>query len=268
MRETLFYMQFIGKMNRNIISNPCPIWGLLLCYDTVFISLPTMSYTIETIARVHSPYKQKFGVARQPGLVPAAEVCIELNPEFNADSVRGLEDFGYIWVSFIFHGVLGEGWSPLVRPPRLGGKQKMGVFATRSPHRPNHLGLSLLKLERIETDKTVKLYCSGADLLDGTPVIDIKPYIPFVEAKPDAASGFVTGKPQELAVVWQNEALQTTLSTKERDVIAQSIAQDPRPAYQNIPERVYVMNILDYEVKFQIQAQTATIIDVSLHQTY
>lgn len=224
-----------------------------------------MSYTIETIAFVHSPYKQKFGVARQPGLVPAAEVCIELQPEFHADSVRGLEDFGYIWVSFIFHGVLSEGWSPLVRPPRLGGKQKMGVFATRSPHRPNHLGLSLLKLERVKTDKTVKLYCSGADLLDGTPVIDIKPYIPFVEAKPDAASGFVTGKPQPLDVVWQNETLAATLTTKERDVIVQSIAQDPRPAYQNIPERVYVMNILAYEVKFQIQARTATIIDIALH---
>lgn len=221
-----------------------------------------MQYTIETIARVHSPYKQKFGVARQPGLVPAAEVCIELNPEFNADSVRGLEDFGFVWISFIFHGVLGEGWSPLVRPPRLGGKRKMGVFATRSPHRPNHLGLSLLKLERIETGKTVKLYCSGADLLDGTPVVDIKPYIPFVEAKPDAAGGFVSGKPQELAVVWHEDCLMQNLSENTREVIAQSIAQDPRPAYQNIPERVYVMNIADYEVKFQIRDRIATVIGV------
>lgn len=221
-----------------------------------------MQYTIETIAHVTSPYKQKFGVARQPGLVPAAEVCIELNPEFHADSVRGLEAFGYVWISFIFHGVLNEGWSPLVRPPRLGGKQKMGVFATRSPHRPNHLGLSLLKLERIETGKTVKLYCSGADLLDGTPVVDIKPYIPFVEAKPDAASGFVTGKPAELTVVWHPDVHSESLSTNAQNVIAQSIAQDPRPAYQNLPERVYVMTILDYEVKFQIQDQTATIISI------
>ena len=149
-----------------------------------------MRYTIETIGRVHSPYTQKFGIARQPGLVPSAEIVIELKPEFTADSVRGLEGFGYIWLHFIFHGVLGEGWSPMVRPPRLGGKRKMGVFATRSPHRPNHLGLSLLKLEGIECGSgSVKIRCSGADLLDGTPVIDIKPYIPFVEARPDAAAG-------------------------------------------------------------------------------
>ncbi len=164
-----------------------------------------MTYTIVPIATARSPYKQKFGIARQPGLVSAAEVCIELNPEFTADSVRGLEDFDYVWISFIFHGVLDEGWAQMVRPPRLGGKQKMGVFATRSPHRPNHLGLSLLKLNRIETGKPVRLYCSGADLLDGTPIVDIKPYIPFVESKPDAASGFVSGKPVELEVVWQEK---------------------------------------------------------------
>lgn len=222
-----------------------------------------MEYTIQTIAHVSSPYKQKFGVARQPGLVPAAEVCIELNPEFNADSVRGLEDFDFVWISFIFHGVLTEGWSPLVRPPRLGGKQKMGVFATRSPHRPNHLGLSLLKLERIEAGKTIKLYCSGADLLDGTPVVDIKPYIPFVEAQPNAASGFVSGKPEELSVIWHDSITTENLSTSEIAVISQSIAQDPRPAYQNIPERVYVMEILDYEVKFRIAEQTATIISIT-----
>ncbi|WP_107726839.1 tRNA (N6-threonylcarbamoyladenosine(37)-N6)-methyltransferase TrmO [Neisseria weaveri] len=222
-----------------------------------------MQYTIESIATVHSPYKQKFGIARQPGLVPAAEICIELHSDFHIDCVRGLENFEYVWISFIFHGVLGEGWSPLVRPPRLGGKQKMGVFATRSPHRPNHIGLSLLKLERIENGKNIRLYCSGADLLDGTPVIDIKPYIPFVEAKPKAASGFVNGKPDELNVIWQQpQCAINRLSEKEQTLILQSIAQDPRPAYQNIPERVYVMDILRYEVKFQIRDNTAEIIDV------
>lgn len=227
--------------------------------------ISAMSYTISPIARVDSPYKQKFGVARQPGLVPAAEVCITLNDEFNADSVRGLEAFDYVWISFIFHGVMDEGWAQMVRPPRLGGKQKMGVFATRSPHRPNHLGLSLLKLERIDNGKPVKLYCSGADLLDGTPVVDIKPYIPFVEAKPDAASGFVTGKPDELTVCWQLQCGGEKLSTNERAVIQQSIAQDPRPAYQNIPGRVYVMHILDYDVKFTIEQQLANIIEIYPH---
>ena len=222
-----------------------------------------MSYSITPIATVHSPYKQKFGIARQPGLVPTAEICIELTPEFTADSVRGLEDFDYVWISFIFHGVLDEGWAQMVRPPRLGGKQKMGVFATRSPHRPNHLGLSLLKLERIETSKPVRIYCSGADLLDGTPVVDIKPYIPFVEAKPDASSGFVSGKPEELNVVWAESTLTEHLSTEEKHLIEQSIAQDPRPAYQDIPERIYVMNIADYEVQFRIENKCATVINLS-----
>ena len=223
-----------------------------------------MSYQIQPIAVVRSPYKQKFGVARQPGLVPAAEICIELNPEFHADSVRGLDTFDYIWVHFIFHDVLDEGWAQMVRPPRLGGKQKMGVFATRSPHRPNHIGLSLLKLERISIGKTVCLFCSGADLLDNTPVIDIKPYIPFVEAKPDAAGGFATEKPPELSVIWSERALNAvSLTEKEKHLITQSIAQDPRPAYQNIPSRIYVMNISNYEVKFQINEHQATVVELS-----
>lgn len=221
-----------------------------------------MQYTITSIATVHSPYKQKFGVARQPGLVPAATVCIELNDSFNADSVRGLEAFDYVWISFIFHDVLEEGWSPLVRPPRLGGKQKMGVFATRSPHRPNHLGLSLLKLERIETGKPVRLYCSGADLLDNTPVIDIKPYIPFIEAKPDAAGGFAHAKPEELNVIWHDGCQHSVLTPAEKSLISQSIAQDPRPAYQDIPDRIYVMQIARYEVKFQIRGDQAVILAV------
>ena len=141
----------------------------------------------------------------------------------------------------------------------------MGVFATRSPHRPNHMGLSLLKLERIETRRPVKIYCSGADLLDGTPVTDIKPYIPFVESKPDARSGFATEKPEQLNTEWA-ENCGKELSDKEREIISQSIAQDPRPAYQNIPERIYVMNILDYEVKFQIRNKTAFIISTDTYQ--
>ena len=139
----------------------------------------------------------------------------------------------------------------------------MGVFATRSPHRPNHLGLSLLKLERIETGKPVRIYCSGADLLDSTPVVDIKPYIPFVESKPDASSGFVSGKPEELNVVWAENTLAEHLSTEEKHLIEQSIAQDPRPAYQDIPERIYVMNIADYEVLFRIENKCATVIKLS-----
>lgn len=223
------------------------------------------THILQTIAYARSPYKQKFGVPRQPGLVPSARVCIEFLPEFSADCVRGLESFSHIWVQFVFHGVAGVGWQPLVRPPRLGGNRKMGVFATRSPHRPNHMGLSLLKLERIETGRPVKIYCSGADLLDGTPVTDIKPYIPFIESKPDARSGFATEKPEQLNIEWA-ENCGKELSDKEREIISQSIAQDPRPAYQNILERIYVMNILDYEVKFQIRNKTAFIISTDTYQ--
>lgn len=223
-----------------------------------------MFHTLHPIGTVQSPYTQKFGIPRQPQLVPAAQITLILNPEFTADSVRGLDGFDYIWLQFLFHDAISEGWAQMVRPPRLGGKQKMGVFATRSPHRPNHLGLSLLKLERIETGKPVRLYCSGADLLDGTPIIDIKPYIPFVESKPDASSGFVSGKPEELEVVWLENIGAENLSESTQNLISQSIAQDPRPAYQNIPERIYVMNIENYEVRFQIEGNRATVIGISV----
>lgn len=221
-----------------------------------------MQHLIHSIGIVHSPYTQKFGIPRQPHLVPAAQVCLQLNPEFSADSIRGLEGFDYIWVHFIFHDAIDEGWAQLVRPPRLGGKQKAGVFATRSPHRPNHLGLSLLKLERIDTQNSIRLYCSGADLLDGTPIIDIKPYIPFIEAKPEAEAGFAHNPPRLLNTIWLPESQIVPLSNQQRALIEQSIAQDPRPAYQNQPERIYGMTLAGVDVKFQIKAQTAYIIQI------
>ena len=220
-----------------------------------------MLHTLHPIGTVQSPYAQKFGIPRQPQLVPAAQIILILNPEFTADSVRGLDGFDYIWLQFLFHDAIYEGWSQMVRPPRLGGKQKMGVFATRSPHRPNHLGLSLLKLEGIDcTGGGVIIRCSGADLLDGTPVVDIKPYIPFVEAKPEAAAGFAGATPPLLDVVWQ--AGETRLSDGLKRLIAQSVAQDPRPAYQDIPERVYVMEIGGWSVRFRIEGGTAVILAV------
>ena len=141
---------------------------------------------------------------------------------------------------------------------------KKWAYSPRAAPTANHLGLSLLKLNRIETGKPVRLYCSGADLLDGTPIIDIKPYIPFVESKPDASSGFVSGKPEELEVVWLENIGAENLSESTKNLISQSIAQDPRPAYQNIPERIYVMNIADYEVRFQIEKNRAMVIGISV----
>lgn len=220
-----------------------------------------MQHLIHSIGTVHSPFSQKFGIPRQPNLVPAAQVCIDLHPEFTADCVRGLADFDYIWVHFLFHDAISEGWAPLVRPPRLGGKQKRGVFATRTPHRPNHLGLSLLKLERIDSQNGVKLYCSGADLLDQTPVFDIKPYLPFVEAQPQAAASFAQHS-ELLTVLWQPEIQKSLLPAALCALIEQSIAQDPRPAYQNLPERVYKMRVANVEVHFQIVQHTATVLCV------
>ena len=213
----------------------------------------TMSHIIQPIGTVQSPYTQKFGIPRQPQLVPAAQIIITLAPQFSADSVRGLDGFDYIWLQFLFHDAIGEGWAQMVRPPRLGGKQKMGVFATRSPHRPNHIGLSLLRLRQIDTaGKLVRIHCEGGDLLDGTPVIDIKPYIPFAEAHPEARAGFVNGVPERLSVVWQPESQPERLTPAQRALIEQSLAQDPRPAYQDIPERIYGTTFAGKEVKFQI----------------
>ena len=190
-----------------------------------------MQHLVQSIGTVSSPYTQKFGIPRQPQLVAQAKICITLNAEFSADCVRGLDGFEYIWVQFLFHDAVQEGWAEMVRPPRLGGKKKMGVFATRSPHRPNHLGLSLLSLERVETDNgQVRIWCSGGDLLDGTPVLDIKPYIPFVEAKPDARAGFVQGAPELLEVVWQVAWQQCGLDAETRSLIESSNAQNPKPA--------------------------------------
>ena len=229
---------------------------------------PIDAFSFTPIGYVESPYAQKFGIARQPGLVTAATVRIRLLPQYGADCVRGLADFDHIWLQFVFHDAIAEGWSPLVRPPRLGGKQKKGVFATRSPHRPNHLGLSLLPLLAIETktSKGISLLCGGADLLDGTPVLDIKPYIPFVEAKPAARSGFVAGPPPLLAVNWlpesQGQCVQLALNPQQIELIEQSIAQDPRPAYQDDPQRVYVMALVGVQVRFQITGQKAVVLSV------
>lgn len=222
-------------------------------------------FFMKPIGVVHSPYVQKFGIPRQPDLVPAAQIVIELDAEFGEESVRGLAEFDFVWVQFVFHDAVAEGWAQMVRPPRLGGKRKVGVFATRSPHRPNHLGLSLLKLVCVDTtQRPIRLICSGGDLLHGTPVLDIKPYLPFVEAKSEAASGFVDGAPPQLPVNWQPESGVETLPNTLRVLIEQCLAQDPRPAYQDIPERIYGMQLADVEIKFRIEQDTVWVLTSTL----
>lgn len=219
-----------------------------------------MLYTFNPIAYVRSPYTQKFGIPRQPQLVPAARADVVLDKRFSKVSVRGLVDFELIWVQFVFHGILDEGWTEMVRPPRLGGKKKVGIFATRSPHRPNHLGLSVLRLEGIVYEKGhVILNCSGADLLDGTPVLDIKPYLPFIEAYPNVGSGFASEPPSLLDVKWRNEADKNYLTTEVLALIEQSLAQDPRPAYQKHHQDEYAVEMGGYDVHFRVIEQTVWI---------
>lgn len=215
-----------------------------------------IQYQITPIGWVRSPYTQKFAIPRQPHLVPAAKIQIVLERDFRLESVRGLADFACVWVQFIFHEAISEGWAQMVRPPRLGGNKKMGVFATRSPHRPNHLGLSLLNLDKINLENgCVVLHCSGADLLDGTPVVDIKPYLPFIEARVDVEAGFAMSAPSTLTVKWLPHSGVENIPNDIFELIKQSLAQDPRPAYHHFPEREYVAEIAHWRIRFQIDNQ-------------
>lgn len=200
----------------------------------------TFSSKIQAVAICHTPYKQKFGIPRQPGLVSAARGFVELQPPFNhIDTVRGLEQYSHIWLLFSFHENLAQGWKTTVRPPRLGGNEKLGVFATRSTFRPNGIGQSVVKLHGIHQQKgKVMLEISAMDLLDGTPIIDIKPYIPFSDAIDDAQGGIAHDAPI-LAKVHFTDTVQQQLSQYQQSqypnlqaIIEGVLAQDPRPAYK------------------------------------
>jgi tRNA-Thr(GGU) m(6)t(6)A37 methyltransferase TsaA len=222
------------------------------------------TFMFDAVGIVHSPFKEKFGIPRQPGLTNIPAV-IELLPPYNvADVVKGLDAFSHIWISFVFHAIERD-WKPLVRPPRLGGNEKLGVFATRSTHRPNPIGLSVVKLEKIDIVDGVKLHVRGADLLDGTPVLDIKPYVPYVDSIDDARAGFALEPPQRLRVMWQPQALQQVekISSELRALIEDVLGYDPRPAYQDEPERVYGMLLGGANVRFRIRGNAIEIVDVS-----
>jgi tRNA-Thr(GGU) m(6)t(6)A37 methyltransferase TsaA len=222
------------------------------------------AFSFDAIGIVRSPFKEKFGIPRQPGLTSTLSVIELLPPYAVADAVKGLDAFSHIWITFVFHAVQQRDWKPLVRPPRLGGNEKLGVFATRSTHRPNPIGLSVVALEKIETDGGVRLHVRGADLLDGTPVLDIKPYLPYADSIADARAGFAPTTPPRMAVRWQAEALQqaAAISNELRAMIEDILAFDPRPAYQNEPERIYGVHIGACNVRFRIDAGGAEIISV------
>ena len=218
------------------------------------------TFSFNPIGTINSCYKEKFGIPRQPNLVPAAEAQLLLNQEFSEQSVRGLDGFSHIWISFIFHATQAQGWKPMVRPPRLGGNKKVGVFATRSTFRPNPLGLSVVELESIETTaEGIILHLRGCDLLDQTPVIDIKPYLSYVDAVPNAQSGFAEDSPAvnqqvELSPQAKSDCQQARLriGVEVETVISQILQQDPRPSYKQGEKtsRIYSMKLYDFDLKW------------------
>ena len=211
------------------------------------------------IAHIETDFPTKFGIPRQSGIIETLQGRIVFEPDYrNAEAVRGLEEFSHIWLLWEFSETVRDTWSPTVRPPRLGGNVRKGVFATRSPFRPNPIGLSSVRLEKIEIDPKLGpvLHVSGADLMDGTPIYDIKPYIAYTDSHPEAVSGFAS-KPAEylLEVVFPEHLLEKVVPEKRESLIA-VLAHDPRPQYQDDPERVYGMEFGGVEVKFRVEGET------------
>lgn len=214
------------------------------------------------IARFQSPLKSKFGIPRQSGLVSELTGRIVFEPAYRkVEAVRGLEDFDYLWLIWEFHD---RSESLTVRPPRLGGNVRMGVFATRSPFRPNPLGLSCVRLDRVEYHPTLGpvIYVKGADLMDGTYIYDIKPYVAYADAHPEARSGFVDHTQWEPLVVEITDALAALIPEDHLSVLKSTLAQDPRPRYHDDPERVYGMPYLDLDIRFKVDGKKLTVVDV------
>lgn len=223
------------------------------------------SSNFSVIAHIKSDYKTKFGIPRQSGLVPELKAKIIFTPEYRKEeALRGIEEFSHLWLIWNFSKNEAENWSATVRPPRLGGNRRMGVFATRSPFRPNPLGLSCVKLERVihGTEEGTVLEVSGADLLDGTPIYDIKPYIPYTDSHPDATGGFSTAVYGDLLEIVIPEDIEKNISYDKLSPLKKILAGDPRPAYQNDKDRIYSFEFSDYRIKFKVENTTLTVIEI------
>ena len=221
--------------------------------------------TFNVIARMHSDFDQKFGIPRQSGLVEELESTIVFEPEFRSpDALRGLEGFSHLWIVWEFSKARREGWSPTVRPPRLGGNQRLGVFATRSPFRPNPIGLSCVRLVGVEQTAEFGpvIRVAGADLLNGTPIYDIKPYLPYADCKPEAVGGFASAPKEATLTVHIPEEFVEKIPVEKRRAVIGVLAQDPRPSYQDDPERVYGMSFGGMEVKFKVDGENLTVCGV------
>ena len=221
------------------------------------------SIPIYPIGYIRSDFKEKFGVPRQSGRAPSLTASVEFYPEYAVeDAFREIEGFSHLWLLFDFSATRNKGWNATVRPPRLGGNQRVGVFASRSPFRPNHIGLSCVKLERVEkTAKGVRLLVSGADLIDGTPILDVKPYLPFADCIQSAVGGYAEAKQAYSLQVDFPENLLAKIPAEKRAGIIECLADDPRPSYQD-DERIYGMAFGDYQIKFTVSNGVLTVTHV------
>ena len=220
---------------------------------------------MQPIAYICSPFATKFGVPRQSGLVPELEAEIVFEPAYRSpDALRGIEDFDYLWLLWHFSAARQESWSPTVRPPRLGGNTRMGVFATRSPYRPNPIGLSSVKLEGIEKRPNLGtvLIVSGADLMDGTPIYDIKPYLSFTDSHPDAKNGFAGERLSYALKVEIPDELMAMIPQSKRDALTESLSQDPRPAYITEPDTPFGFEYAGFDVRFKVNGDTLTVYEI------
>ena len=222
--------------------------------------------SIRVIARMKSDFPTKFGIPRQSGLVDELRSTIIFEPEYrNPDALRGIEEFSHIWLIWQFSEAVRQDWSPTVRPPRLGGNTRMGVFATRSPFRPNNLGLSSVKLLGVEHTKEygTVLHVAGADLMDGTPIFDIKPYIPYSDSHPNASGGFTDQANDFLLDVNFPENLLEIIPSEKQAAAIGVLSHDPRPSYQNQSDRIYGLTFSGFDIRFKVNGKNLTVLDVS-----
>ncbi len=221
--------------------------------------------TITPIAHFHSPFASKFGIPKQSGLAPDLRGTIVFEPEWrNADALRGIEEFDYLWLIWAFSANRHQAVSPVVRPPVLGGNVRMGVFATRSPFRPNPLGLSSVKLDHVEwaTSKGPVIHVMGADLMDGTPIFDIKPYVAYADCHEGVRSGFVDSHPMQRLTVVVPPEMEAALGADATAVLRQVLALDPRPHYQNDANKTYGMPFEGRDVRFTVQGNVLTVVEI------
>lgn len=223
------------------------------------------TYSMQVIARMRSDFSSKFGVPRQSGIVESLRSTIVFEPEFrNADALRGIEGFSHLWLVWVFDRAVRDQWSPTVRPPRLGGNTRMGVFATRSPFRPNPIGLSCVKLESVEqTADGPVLHILGADLVDGTAILDIKPYIPYADCHVDAIGGFAAAPAGAVLDVVIPDDLLEQIPADRQEALRGVLAQDPRPHYQDDPHRIYGFGFAGMEVRFRVDGDTLTVVEIA-----